>query len=431
MHPHSATTTYTIAIEDRLNHVRGRGFTAGGHSVGMNTTSEHERHLAASLRSLSIEPAAFETQPPERRARRLRVSTMLVLAGAVSLTAVLLYRPDALERIEATLARLMDGDAALSAGGAALPVMALPEDTAVDKATPNQDTVAPTRGATAPSREISGSGYVVAPDIATVFSKYEGRIVAVEVEAGDRVVAGQLLVRLDDAGAGFALRGAYIARRVAELTLEARNIALVQARSSLDRAERLAEHDAMSAEAMEAARTAFEIAGNAAAQARQDLEKAKLDIDRAREQMEALAVRAPISGTVTRLDAHAGDTVLSREDSVRENESLLAITDMTSLAIDADVAEANMALLRPGLQGEAVLDGFPDEPFAVEVAKVAPVISKEKGTVTLRLSPSSPLPAMRPAMAVRIRLVVGGEPAGTHQTAPSYQGPGRWPAHLR
>lgn len=316
---------------------------------------------------------------------------MLALAGVVSLAAVLLYRPDALERIETALARLM--------------VTALPEEAAADEATPTPGIAAPNQGT--PSREITGSGYVVAPDIATVFSKYEGRIVAVEVEAGDPVVAGQVLARLDDAGVRFALRGAYIAGRAAELALEARNIALVQARSSLDRAERLAGRDAMSAEVLEATRTAFDTAANAAAQARQDLEKAKLDIDRAGEQMEALTVRAPISGTVTRLDAHVGDTVLSREDSVREGESLLAITDTASLVIDADVAEANMALLRPGLKGEAVLDGFPDKPFAVEVAKVAPVISKEKGTVTLRLSPSSPPPGMRPAMAVRVRLVAG------------------------
>ncbi|ARO30686.1 RND family efflux transporter protein [Rhizobium sp. NXC14] len=403
----SFLSKYTIAIEDRLKHVRGRGFIAGGHTVGMNTTSEHERHLAARLRSLSIEPAALETKPPERRARRLRAATMLALAGAVSLAAV--YRPDALERIEVALARLVGDDAALPADGAALPIMDLPEDATVEKATPNQDSVALTRGTTAASREITGSGYVVAPDIATVFSKYEGRIVAIEVAAGDPVVTGQVLVRLDDVGARFALRGAYIAGRAAELALEARNIELAQARSSLDRAERLAGRDAMSGEALEAARTAFDTAGNAAAQARQDLEKAKLDIDRACEQMEALTVRAPISGTVTRLDAHVGDIALSREDSVRENESLLAITDTASLVIDADVAEVNMALMHPGLKGEAVLDGFPDKPFAVEVAKVAPVISKEKGTVTLRLSASSPPPGMRPAMAARIRLVVGEE----------------------
>ncbi|MGO7206416.1 efflux RND transporter periplasmic adaptor subunit, partial [Rhizobium ruizarguesonis] len=62
---------------------------------------------------------------------------------------------------------------------------------------------------------------------------------------------------------------------------------------------------------------------------------------------------------------------------------------------------------RPGLRGEAVLDGFPDRPFAVEVSKIAPMISREKGTVTLRLSLSSPPSDMRPAMAARIRLVVG------------------------
>jgi RND family efflux transporter MFP subunit len=268
---------------------------------------------------------------------------------------------------------------------------------------------APSRGTTAPTQEITGSGYVVAPDIATVFSKYEGRIVAVAVEAGDRVVAGQVLVRLDDAGARFALRGEEISGRAAALAVEAKSIALAQARSSLDRAGRLAGRDAMSAEALEAAKTAFDTAENAAAQVRQDAAKADLDIDRAREQVEALTVRAPISGTVTRLDAHVGDTVLSRENSVRENESLLVITDTSSLVIDADVAEANMALMRPGLSGEAVLDGFPEQPFAVAVSKIAPVMSREKGTVTLRLTLSSPPSGIRPAMAARIRLVVGEE----------------------
>ena len=74
------------------------------------------------------------------------------------------------------------------------------------------------------------------------------------------------------------------------------------------------------------------------------------------------------------------------------------------MVIDADVAETNIALMRPGLRGEAVLDGFPDRPFAVEVSRIAPMPSREKGTVTLRLSLSSPPSDMRPAMAARIRI---------------------------
>ncbi|WP_261326528.1 efflux RND transporter periplasmic adaptor subunit [Rhizobium leguminosarum] len=375
----------------------------------MNTTSEHDRDLAAKLRSLSIEPAPFKTEPPEPRVRRRVIpGAMLAFAATASLAVVLFYRPDTLERIETVLAGFIGKDeAAISVDGtdvpaAADPIRAVPSNNPSERALP--------------PREVTGSGYVVALDIATVFSKYEGRIVAVEIEAGDRIVAGQVLVRLDDAAARFALQGAEIAWQSAKLALTAKTIELAQSRSSLTRTERLAGRDAMSAQTLEEAKTAFDTAENAVLQARQDVAKADLDIDRAREQVEALTIRAPISGTVTRLTAHVGDTVLSREDSVRENESLLAIADMTTMVIDADVAEANIALMRPGLRGEAVLDGFPDRPFAVEVSKIAPMISREKGTVTLRLSLSSPPPDVRPAMAARIRLVVGkAEDTTDHQ----------------
>ena len=338
---------------------------------------------------------------------------MLAIAVTASMAVVLLYRPETLERIEAVFTGFAGKDgAAVSVDGgempAAEPIRVLPADVPAAQALPP-------RGTTASTREVTGSGYVVAPDITTVFSKYEGRIVGVDVEVGDHVAVGQVLVRLDDAGARFALAGAEIARRSAELVLAAKGIDLAQARSSLSRIERLAGRDAMSAQALEEARTTFDAAENAALQAQQDVAKAELDIDRAREQVEALTVTAPIAGTVTRLDAHVGDTVLSREDSVRENESLLEITDTASLVIDADVAEANIALMRPGLRGEAVLDGFPGEPFAVAVSRIAPVISREKGTVALRLSLSSPPAGMRPAMAARIRLVVGEEPVSGPQ----------------
>jgi len=393
--------------------------------AGMNTTSEHDRDLAAKLRSLSIEPGTLKMAPPKPRARRRVIpGAMLVLAVAAPLAAALFYRAETPQRVETALAGFSGGDLAISADrverrvrdGVAVEAMRTPTDDGA-------------KSTAASTREITGSGYVVATDIATVFSKYEGRIVAVEVDAGDSVVAGQVLVRLDDAGAGFSLRGAEISGRAAALALDARTIEFAQARLSFARSERLAGRDAMSAQSLEEARTAVDKAENAVLQARQDAEKAELEIDKARERGEALIVRAPISGIVTRLDAHVGDTVLSREDSVREDESLLTITDMASLVIDADVAEANIALMRPGLSGEAILDGFPGQPFAIEVSKIAPVISREKGTVTLRLSLTSPPLGMRPAMAARIRLVVGDaaasgvSAAGAHHPPSSFEAP--------
>ena len=120
------------------------------------------------------------------------------------------------------------------------------------------------------------------------------------------------------------------------------------------------------------------------------LANAELAIRIAKEAVAELNVRAPFAGTVTRLDAHVGDTVLARADTARDDQSLLTITDMSSLVIDADVAEVNASLLRPGLRGEAALDGFADRPFAVQVLRLAPTASADKGTIALRLSITDP-----------------------------------------
>lgn len=261
-------------------------------------------------------------------------------------------------------------------------------------------------------REITGSGFVVAPRMTAVFAKYEGRITRIAVAPGDAVEAGQTLVTLEDAGARFALEQANTGKVQAKLTLAAREIDLAQARSLLDRTEILAARNASSQQALEDARAAAERASNAVAQARQSIDSADLAIRIAEERVAELTVRAPFTGTVTRLDAHVGDTVLSRIDSVLERQSLLTITDTKDLVIDADVAETAIAALKPGLHGEAVLDGFPDRPFAVTVLRLAPAVSVEKGTVSLRLSLADPPDGIRPNMAARIRITLdeAGEP---------------------
>ena len=154
----------------------------------------------------------------------------------------------------------------------------------------------------------------------------------------------------------------------------------------------------------------MERAANALEQARHACDSADLLIRIAEEHVAELTIRAPIAGVVSRMDAHLGEMVLSRADSVRESQSLFAITDMDSLAIDADVAEAAVAPLKPGLRGEATLDAFPDRPFPIAVLRLAPVATAEKGAVTLRLSLDHPPAGIRPKMAARIRIAL--DPAG-------------------
>lgn len=366
----------------------------------MNMIPEHDRKLAETLRSLSLEPSQQAPTSPKRRLRRLLLSGGLLALAAGAIGAAPFFFADGTARFKAVLRQPSpSGEAA-----------ALENADEQSVAYTSQPTVHDDRsaGLSKPdpgvAREITGSGYVVAPHVVSVFAKYEGRITSVAVEDGQRVEAGQVLVTLDDAGSGFALEQAVAEKVLAGLVVEARTIELAQIRASFRRSEALAATHSISTQDLEKAATARDSALNALAQARQMLVKATLAVRIAQERVDALVVRAPMAGTITALDAHVGDMVLARIDSILENQKLLQITDTTTLVIDADVAETSIGALRNGLPGEAVLDGIPDNPFSIEIMRIAPVASAEKGTVTLRLALRNPPGGIRPNMAARIRL---------------------------
>ncbi len=363
----------------------------------MNMTSEHDRKLVETLKSLSLEPSPQTPDSPNRRVRRLLLSGCLfaLVTGSIALA-----WPEVTNHIKNTWPQQWWSEVGLT------PKDSLERSNSGTNQAATHDVSTTTSPKPPPmvTREITGSGYVVAPHAVSVFAKYEGRITSVDVDAGQRVEAGQVLVTLDDASTRFALERAQVEKVTASLVVEARQIELEQASASLQRSQTLAAKQSVSRQAVEQASTAHNSAINALAQARQNLVKADIGIRIAEERVEGLVVKAPIAGTITALDANVGDMVLARLDSVLDNKKLLEITDTTTLVIDADVAETNISALHPGLAGEAVLDGIADQPFAIEVLRIAPVTSLEKGTITLRLSLRDPPGGIRPNMAARIRI---------------------------
>lgn len=357
----------------------------------MNTLTEHDRKLAETLKSLSLATQA-ETPKPHRKIIRwiacfLLVATIPIIVAVVS--------PGSMEDLKRALLAQSEPDELRQANQEAAPRVIADRDSLLS--TPKPSGTA--------NREITGSGYVVAPRSTTVFAKYEGRITGIVVEVGDRVKAGQILAVMENASARMALEQAKAAKVSADLVLASRHIILAQATASFHRTESLTQRDAASKKELEDAETSLKNARNNVEQGHQDVVRSEIAIRVAQEQVHELTIRAPFDGAVTQLNAHIGDTVLARSDSVRESQSILALADTTDMVIDADVAETNISLLQTGLQGEAVLDGFPDRPFGIALQRVAPIASAEKGTIGLRLSLIHPPAGIRPNMAARIRII--------------------------
>lgn len=361
--------------------------------------TEHNRKLAETLRSFSLEPSLPTVGPPIQRHRRLVFPGVLLTLGVGAIVLVAFWSE--LAPLLKTMIESKPG-AATNQGSVRLSEK---EDSRA---------VSPVSAAGSPGQtrlpaftslpEITGSGFVVAPRAVTVFSKYEGQVASIHARIGDHVEAGQIVVGIKDIGADFALQQARADADAARFALDGRILELRQASNSLQRNMALSARNAVSTQTVEEAQTARDTAENAVDQARQAYVRAQLGVSIAQEHIDALIVRAPIAGTVTRLDARVGGRILARIDSIKENESLLTITDTQSLVIDADVAETNIGVLRPGLRGEAVLDGFPEKPFAIEVQQLWPVASAEKGTITLRLALVDPPAGVLPNMAARIRI---------------------------
>lgn len=253
-------------------------------------------------------------------------------------------------------------------------------------------------------QEISGSGYVIAPIYTDVFSQHAGQITKIPVAIGDQVSAGQILLEMDNQAANIRLEEVKLTKKITALVERAATIAIDEARAKLESRKKLFAQKIISQQALMRAKADFQSKDNALMQAKLNVSAADMNILKTQRHIEELIVRAPIDGVITKMNAKIGDSVPMRADSLRGNRSLFTIVDLSNLLIEADIGETNIALVKNSLHGEAVLDSFPNQPFEIKLVHIAPVLSKEKGTISVHLSFTAPPKDIRPNMAVRINL---------------------------
>lgn len=273
------------------------------------------------------------------------------------------------------------------------------------------DTAAVARGDVA--RSLVLTGRVRPPARPNVGATIAGTVRQVLVREGDRVRAGQLLVRLDDAQATAAVAEA----RAALTTVRA------DARAEAERAARelrQAERDLARARQLHAA----------GALSQRDLEEAAQRAGDARATSEAASARAAGgSGSLaqvaqgqaavdaaearlalTRLVAPAVGTVVARRvdpgDVVTPGQVLLELALQGPTEIVAFASEESLGELRTGASGLASADAYPGETFPVRVTWIAPAVDPAQGTIEVRLAVPAPPAYLLPDMTVSVDVEV-------------------------
>ena len=204
---------------------------------------------------------------------------------------------------------------------------------------------------------------------ARLAAEVTARIVAIAVDTGDAVKAGQVLVRLDPTDARLALARADAGLAQAEARL-------AQAEAQLKRAHSLREKNFISIEALTLRETE-------AASARADVQAARAGRDAARRSLEKCTVAAPFAGVVRSRTAQLGELA-------SPGTPLLNLADTTDIHLVAQVQARDAAGLQATGKAEFIGAG---RSHALEPLRVSSAVQREARTVEARFRFTSAPPA--------------------------------------
>jgi RND family efflux transporter MFP subunit len=244
---------------------------------------------------------------------------------------------------------------------------------------------------------LAGSGYVVTGDrYVSLGVRVPGRIEAYLVEEGERVVAGQPLVRLDARPYLASLREARASRALARANVELR-------RKELERLEALRRFDVAAEADLDVARNRLEVAQ--AEVERLEARIAQLELD-----VEDTVLRAPTDGIV--LEKLKEVSEIATPGGFAGSGDLIRIANLEELRAELDVNESDLSKVSLGQPAEVVPDAWPDRRYAAEVVKLYPQINRQKGTLKVEVRIAEPDEWLRPDMSVRVSFLREAAPEG-------------------
>jgi RND family efflux transporter MFP subunit len=247
---------------------------------------------------------------------------------------------------------------------------------------------------------LTASGYVVARRKAVVSAKIQGRLAELKVEEGSRVREGEVIARLEDADYLAQVQQREAAVQRAEADLE-------EFRRQLRLTEKLAAEQVLAEDQREAAASRVKIAEAGLAQA-------KAELAWARAQLQNTQISAPFTGVVVRKMAEVGESVAPIPPGVNistASGAIVALADLATLEVEADVAEANVARLSASQPAEVTVEAFPDRQYKAVLRQVIPTADRTKATVQVKVTILDKDEDLKPEMSAKVTFLEKSQPA--------------------
>ena len=243
-------------------------------------------------------------------------------------------------------------------------------------------------------------GVVEALRQTVIAAQVPGTVVQLHAKVGDRVAAGQVLLRID-------ARAADQNAAASDAQVQAASAALELANKDFERQKQLFQKNYISQAALERAESEFK-----ATQAQVTAQRAQSGA--ARTQSGFYVVRAPFAGVVAEVPVALGDMAMP-------GRALLTLYDPAALRVSAAVPQSVAAGLVAGALPRIELPGLPaaDRWLLPLRLQVLPTVDPGTHTVQLRADLPAGQAGVAPGMFARLWLPVPGSSATAALTVPA------------
>jgi HlyD family secretion protein len=260
---------------------------------------------------------------------------------------------------------------------------------------------------------ILASGNFVFRQQVQLSSEVIGKVSEVLVKEGDKVTAGQVLLRLDPVLIRAEVTQQRAIVRSAGVNIERAQINVERQQVNVDRSKRLAEAKFIDPSKHEDAVHQLNLAKVDLHAARESAQQASAALDQALQRLDKTEVRSPIAGTITAVQIKIGETAVASATGMA-GSSLMTIADVASIMAEVNVDEADIAKIAVGQKAKVYPAAFDDQPIIgtvdeVSMAPRAAVAGGSQGkSYVVKLSLPATKLTIRTGMTCRVEIITGG-----------------------
>ncbi len=203
----------------------------------------------------------------------------------------------------------------------------------------------------------------------------DGRVDAVEAEDGDLVERGAVLARIDPRQARIGVDAAQASLAAAEAQVGVLRAKLAPAAQQAERLGEAAGAGAATGQSADDASAALAVLKAEVAAGEAAIAVARQRLDEARGELDARVVKAPERGRIVRRSVHVGDVVSAQAPS-----ELFELLPERPRIVRAELNEAYVDLVAPGMSAEVVRDSDQGQPVPARVLRVGEVFGPSRLT---------------------------------------------------